>query len=261
MGWNEHYFIVHTNNQLIVHLLTNAHLLHLPILSTIFEIPKCIYLPFSLEIWKSFYKKLYAGKSELVTWVWRERKSEESKHSFEEWFRLISFFLQNARFHISLYWSSPCSGDFDFRCLFPVWNISKIIIILFSDNHVSLNLWKKTSFSWIKRNWSGSIWNVLYFEYQIICQCLFCLNSTKLLQNPPALGYERPIKNLSAQCKVIFTCEVFELYDIIDKTEYKPVVWWRYINDIFWIWTHGPEKLTDFISTLNTAHPTIKFTH
>ena len=47
----------------------------------------------------------------------------------------------------------------------------------------------------------------------------------------------------------------------LDKTAYKPLVWWRYIDDIFLIWTHGPDKLTDFISTLNTAHPTIKFTH
>ena len=34
----------------------------------------------------------------------------------------------------------------------------------------------------------------------------------------------------------------------LDKTAYKPLVWWRYIDDIFLIWTHGPDKLTDFIS-------------
>ena len=40
----------------------------------------------------------------------------------------------------------------------------------------------------------------------------------------------------------------------------KPVLWFRYIDDIFMVWTHGNEKLDSFITYLNSMHPTIKFT-
>ena len=40
----------------------------------------------------------------------------------------------------------------------------------------------------------------------------------------------------------------------------KPHLWLRYIDDIFMVWTHGQEKLDDFIKYLNNIHPTIKFT-
>ena len=40
----------------------------------------------------------------------------------------------------------------------------------------------------------------------------------------------------------------------------KPWVWWRYIDDIFLIWQHGEEKLRDFITFLNGAHDSKKFT-
>ena len=39
--------------------------------------------------------------------------------------------------------------------------------------------------------------------------------------------------------------------------ELKPMVWWRYIDDIFLIWEHGEEELKKFINYLNTIHPTI----
>ena len=41
---------------------------------------------------------------------------------------------------------------------------------------------------------------------------------------------------------------------------YKPLVWFRYIDDIFFIWTHGNDKLHDFIEYVNNYHSTIKFT-
>ena len=40
----------------------------------------------------------------------------------------------------------------------------------------------------------------------------------------------------------------------------KPLVWLRFIDDIFAIWTHGPEALHDFTTWLNTRHANIKFT-
>ena len=40
----------------------------------------------------------------------------------------------------------------------------------------------------------------------------------------------------------------------------KPLVWWQYIDDIFIIWQHGEEKLTEFLKIFNNCHPRIKFT-
>ena len=37
--------------------------------------------------------------------------------------------------------------------------------------------------------------------------------------------------------------------------------WCRYIDDIFMVWTHGEDKLEDFINHVNSLHSTIKFTH
>ena len=40
----------------------------------------------------------------------------------------------------------------------------------------------------------------------------------------------------------------------------EPRVWWRFIDDIIAIWTHGEQALCRFIESLNHHHPTIKFT-
>ena len=46
---------------------------------------------------------------------------------------------------------------------------------------------------------------------------------------------------------------------LLDHHVEKPLLWWRYIDDIFLIWTHGEEKLLEFINFLNSAHHSIKF--
>ena len=40
----------------------------------------------------------------------------------------------------------------------------------------------------------------------------------------------------------------------------KPLIWKRFIDDIFLIWTHGENELRKFVEYLNTLHDTIKFT-
>ena len=47
---------------------------------------------------------------------------------------------------------------------------------------------------------------------------------------------------------------------LLDNASMKPLIWWRYIDDIFAIWCHGEANLKVFIADLNQAHPTIKFT-
>ena len=47
----------------------------------------------------------------------------------------------------------------------------------------------------------------------------------------------------------------------IENDPFKPYVWWRFIDDIFMVWTEGEEHLQTFLHHLNSIHPTIKFTH
>ena len=39
--------------------------------------------------------------------------------------------------------------------------------------------------------------------------------------------------------------------DILEKSPYKPLVWYRYIDDVFFIWTHGRDKLDAFLKLAN----------
>ena len=47
---------------------------------------------------------------------------------------------------------------------------------------------------------------------------------------------------------------------MLESSEKKPMIWWMYIDDIFFIWRHGRESLKVFIEQVNTFHSTIKFT-
>ena len=46
----------------------------------------------------------------------------------------------------------------------------------------------------------------------------------------------------------------------LDSVAQKPLIWWRYIDDIFLVWEHGENTLIDFIAELNAFHPSVKFT-
>ena len=39
--------------------------------------------------------------------------------------------------------------------------------------------------------------------------------------------------------------------DILSNSLLKPLVWWRYIDDIFMMWEHGEEELQNYLETLN----------
>ena len=48
--------------------------------------------------------------------------------------------------------------------------------------------------------------------------------------------------------------------EILRKKEFKPYLWWRYIDDIFFLGEDGEEKLKSFIDNINKVQPIIKFT-
>ena len=47
----------------------------------------------------------------------------------------------------------------------------------------------------------------------------------------------------------------------IEHAPFKPHIGFRYIDDIFMIWTEGQDNLKTFLNYINSIHPTIKFTH
>ena len=49
--------------------------------------------------------------------------------------------------------------------------------------------------------------------------------------------------------------------EFLEKQEYKPFTWLRCIDDIFFIWTHGKDKLKTFLENLNQFYPNVKFAH
>ena len=57
---------------------------------------------------------------------------------------------------------------------------------------------------------------------------------------------------------ILFMAELEE--KIIKISEYKVYLWWRYFDDIFFLWEHGRDKLNSFIDIINKVHPKIKFT-
>ena len=48
--------------------------------------------------------------------------------------------------------------------------------------------------------------------------------------------------------------------DFLSTSRLIPLVWWRFIDDIFMIWQHSHEELCSFLDALNSFHETIKFT-
>ena len=42
---------------------------------------------------------------------------------------------------------------------------------------------------------------------------------------------------------------------------HQPMVWFRHINNIFFIWTHVEEKLQEFMADINAFNPNIQFTY
>ena len=47
----------------------------------------------------------------------------------------------------------------------------------------------------------------------------------------------------------------------LEPQSLQPLIWFRYIDDALFIWTHGEEKLQLFLSDLNNYNPNIKFTY
>ena len=45
----------------------------------------------------------------------------------------------------------------------------------------------------------------------------------------------------------------------LETQDKKPLIWLRYIDDIFFIWTHGEQQLETFLNDLNSFSPNLNF--
>ena len=57
----------------------------------------------------------------------------------------------------------------------------------------------------------------------------------------------------------IFMAKILET-EIINHCTKKPLVWKRYIDDVFSLWDTNQEEVNAFIEQANRYHPTIRFT-
>ena len=48
--------------------------------------------------------------------------------------------------------------------------------------------------------------------------------------------------------------------EFLEMQKHRPLVWFRYIDDVFFIWTHD-KILSIFLEDLNKFHPNTKFSH
>ena len=47
---------------------------------------------------------------------------------------------------------------------------------------------------------------------------------------------------------------------MLQECDWKPWIWWRFLDDIFFIWLHGEQRLREFLNCINSYHNTIKYT-
>ena len=67
---------------------------------------------------------------------------------------------------------------------------------------------------------------------------------------------------IGTKCAPLYACIFMDeiVTEFLEIQELGPIIWVRYIDDIFFIWTHGRKSLERFLINLNDFHPNIKYT-
>ena len=68
---------------------------------------------------------------------------------------------------------------------------------------------------------------------------------------------------IGTKCAPSYACIFMDEFEtkFIESQQNKPLVWFRYTDDIFFIWTHWEEKLKSFLEDFNKFEPYLKFIH
>ena len=112
---------------------------------------------------------------------------------------------------------------------------------------------------WCKNQIEHSIWD----ESLLFCNCAcsqICLkHNNSLFETDNLLQIHGTAIGPKKACSYVDLA-----MGIIDgrarSGEIKPNLWWRFRDDIFYLWTQGPVKLNEFTEFINSLYPTIKFT-
>ena len=67
-------------------------------------------------------------------------------------------------------------------------------------------------------------------------------------------------KAIGIKCAPTYACIFMDKVEFLEIQRDKPFWWVRYIDDIFFIWTNGQEKLKVFLEDLNKFYRNLKFT-
>ena len=87
---------------------------------------------------------------------------------------------------------------------------------------------------------------------------LVSMNVTSLYTNIPQ---EEGIHTVCRAYETFFIIDMNKVEtEILSQSELKLLVWKRFIDDIFSLWTINRDRIEQFIEQANNHHPTIKFT-
>ena len=73
-------------------------------------------------------------------------------------------------------------------------------------------------------------------------------------------GKARALRNTNNIYSVYIYIYMFIYTAITISNHQTHHIWWRYINDVFTIWTHGKECFNIITEQIKSMHSTIKFT-
>ena len=46
--------------------------------------------------------------------------------------------------------------------------------------------------------------------------------------------------------------------ELFKRTKYQPLHYWRFVDDVWRLWTHGQENLIQLVNLANSIHPKIQ---
>lgn len=90
---------------------------------------------------------------------------------------------------------------------------------------------------------------------ELCTQCNFFELEGKLYRQDEGMAMGSPLSPIFAN---IFM-EEFEK-KALSSAQFKPKIWWRYVDDTFVVFSHGNDKLIEFLGHLNSISPSIRLT-
>ena len=86
------------------------------------------------------------------------------------------------------------------------------------------------------------------------------LNETELFKKGLMKLFKLPTGTKFAQPYACIFMDEMET-SFLKTQQFRPFIWLRYIDDIFFIWPYGEEQLNLFLKDLNEFHASLKFTY